>query len=710
MEEFTLLTPLLLGIGGLIIGAVLKSALRHSRFPYTVGLFIIGLAVGIINRAGGFDFSPRLTEAVNAVTEINPDFILYVFLPVLVFDAAYELNLHIFRKTLANATLLAAPGLVICMLLTGAFMVGIGQVVPGFSEWNWTFALMFGALISATDPVAVVALLHELKTSKRFSTLVDAESLLNDGTGIVCFMLFFGAFTAEGGDSASPFAEFIQVVVGSTLLGFIMARAVIWFITRINSEEMIQNSVIILSAYLTFILSQYSLGISGVIALVAFGLTVTYTGKPRFKPQVNAFMERFWELMTYMANTLIFLIVGVVIAGKVNFTWQHFGVLILVYIALNLFRLLMIMVLYPLMKRMGYGLSRRESVILTWGGLRGALGMTLALMVSYTPGIPEEIRSQILFFTAGIVTLTLSINATTMRWLLNRLGLIHVPSARTLLDYKVQNHIHEESEKYFSRLREREALTGADWNKVEKYMNTVPPEPVHIPRPHAFLSEIRLKVLDREKALCREIFDTGVITQTVFRRLMNSLDELYDHDGTYPLCRRDSVFSFCRRTHILYSMQKIRPIRQWVSFYFRERIMVIHDLGRGFIILQKEDLKLLDELEHSDLLTDEQKTGLNTLKEEVHQNITAMNALIQKLAADFPGAYRHTLTHKAIRMLLSNEKRTIRQMQNGGVVSEKDAEPLLANVEERSDRVNSFSHTIPASILRWMFFPKRKHF
>ena len=94
-----------------------------------------------------------------------------------------------------------------------------------------------------------------------------------------------------------------------------MARAVIWFITRINSEEMIQNSAIILSAYLTFILSQYTLEISGVIALVAFGLTVTYTGKPRFKPQVNAFMERFWELMTYMANTLIFLIVGVVIAG-----------------------------------------------------------------------------------------------------------------------------------------------------------------------------------------------------------------------------------------------------------------------------------------------------------------------------------------------------------------------------------------------------------
>lgn len=154
------------------------------------------------------------------------------------------------------------------MLLTGTLLIGIAHIVPGFESWTWGLALMFGALISATDPVAVVALLHELKTSKRFSTLVDAESLLNDGTGIVCFMLFFGTYAATGGSSSSPVMEFIQVVSISTLLGFLLARLVIWFITRINSEEMIQNSAVILSAYLTFIVSQYYLGVSGVIALL----------------------------------------------------------------------------------------------------------------------------------------------------------------------------------------------------------------------------------------------------------------------------------------------------------------------------------------------------------------------------------------------------------------------------------------------------------
>lgn len=708
MEESAFLQPLLLTITGLVIGALLKSLLKHSRFPYTVGLFGIGLLVGVLNRSGVFHSLPQITEAVDSVANINPDLILYLFLPILIFDAAYELNMHIFKKTLANATLLAAPGLVICMILTGVLMVGIGLTIPGYENWTWAFALMFGALISATDPVAVVALLHELKTSKRFSTLVDAESLLNDGTGIVCFMLFFGVYADTGGSESSPIMEFIKVISISTILGYFLARLVIWFITRINSEEMIQNSVIILSAYVTFIVSQFYLGVSGVIALVAFGLTVTYVGKPRLKPQVNNFMEHFWDLATYIANTLIFIIVGIVISEKVTFSWSAFGVLILIYIFLNLFRYAMISMLYPVMKRMGYGLTKRESVILTWGGLRGALAMTLALMVSYTEAIPEDIRNQILFFTAGIVTLTLCINATTMRWLLNKMGLINVPSARVELEYNIQKHIRENSEKYLERLKSKDHLTGANWKKVQHYMAEVPAAPMVSPKEKDVISEIRLKVLDREKATCKAIHEEGIISETAFRRLMNSLDELYDHDGKYTLDFRNSIFKFCERSNSINALRKTPVINNWISFYFRERITVVYDLGRGFIILQKEDLKLIDELKASNLLDDSQKAVLGTLKSEIENNISRMDVVINSLADEFPKAYGHALTLKSIRMLLSNEKRTVRQMINNGIITEKDAEPLLENIDERADEVNSFSHTIPASILRWMFFVRKK--
>jgi len=708
MEEYTFLAPLLLTIGGLIIGAILKSLLKHSRLPYTVGLFAIGIILGVMNRTGVFQSLPELHDAVSSVANINPDLILYLFLPILIFDAAYELNLHIFKKTLANATLLSAPGLIICMLLTGALMMGVATFIPGFESWTWAFALMFGALISATDPVAVVALLHELKTSKRFSTLVDAESLLNDGTGIVCFMLFFGAYAAEEATHASPVITFIREVGLSTLLGFLLARIVIWFITRINSEEMVQNSVIILAAYLTFILSQYYLGVSGVIALVAFGLTVTYVGKPRLKPQVNTFMEHFWELLTYIANTLIFILVGVVIAEKVDFSWGALGVLILIYIALNLICFAMIMLLYPVMKRLGYGLTRRESVILTWGGLRGALAMILALMVSYTPAIPEDIRSQVLFFTAGIVTLTLCINATTMRALLNRLGLTHVPSARTMLAYRIEKSIRENSEKYLEGLKKRDALEGANWHKVESYMTAQPQEPAKNPQNKAMLPEIRLRVLDKEKAICREIYEEGVISKPVFLRLMNSLDELYDHDGNYPLNVRTSIFKFCQRTDLLNTLRNIPYLQNWMTFYFRERITVVYDLGRGFIILQKGSLKLLEDLRASEWVTGEQNSVLDTLREEINDNINRMSAFINNLADNFPKAYGHALTIKSIRMLLSNERHTVKQLISNGMLSEKDAERILDDIDERTDEINSFSHTFTASFLRWLFFIKKK--
>ncbi|WP_278365277.1 cation:proton antiporter [Phocaeicola barnesiae] len=708
MEETALLAPLLLTIAGLTVGAIFKSLFQRTRIPYTVGLFAIGLAAGIMNRMGVFHGMPQFSAALDSVANINPDLILYIFLPILIFDAAYELNLHIFKKTLTNATLLAAPGLIICMILTAGVLMAISFFVPGYEKWTWASALMFGALISATDPVAVVALLHELKTSKRFSTLVDAESLLNDGTGIVCFMLFYGITVWGRNDELTPILEFCQVVAGGAILGFIAARLVIWFITRVNSEEMIQNSVIILSAYLVFILAQLYLGISGVIALVAFGLTIAYVGKPRLKPQANIFMGSFWELLTYIANTLIFIIVGIVIAEKVDFSWSHCAILLLVYIALNIIRYITIMMLYPIMKRSGYGLNKKESIILTWGGLRGALGMTLALMVSYTPAIPEEIRSQVLFFTAGTVTLTLCINATTMRWLLNKLGLIYIPTARTMMENKIQNLLHENSEQYFERLKTREALNGANWEKVSQYVTASPSAQEATPMANDVMNEIRLRVLDKEKMFLHQIYDEGIISKTSFMQLSNSLDELYDHDGSYALDTRTSIFNFCNRTFILDGMQRIPKIGSWISFYFKERIGVVHDLGRGFIILQKEDLKLLDDLEGSNMLSGEQKVVLKTLRAEIQHNLDTMNGILNKLANDFPKAYKHALTQKATRMLLCNERRNIRQLQTDGMLSDKDAEQLYERVDERSEKLNSLSHTIPASFVRWLMFKKKK--
>lgn len=239
-------------------------------------------------------------------------------------------------------------------------------------------------------------------------------------------------------------------------------------------------------------------------------------------------------------------------------------------------------------------------------------------------------------------------------------------------------------------------------------MTAQPQEPAKNPQNKAMLPEIRLRVLDKEKAICREIYEEGVISKPVFLRLMNSLDELYDHDGNYPLNVRTSIFKFCQRTDLLNTLRNIPYLQNWMTFYFRERITVVYDLGRGFIILQKGSLKLLEDLRASEWVTGEQDSVLDTLREEINDNINRMSAFINNLADNFPKAYGHALTIKSIRMLLSNERRTVKQLINNGMLSEKDAERILDDIDERTDEINSFSHTFTASFLRWLFFIKKK--
>ena len=683
-----LLAPLIFVVVCLVLGAILKSLLKKTTFPYTVGLFAIGIVIGLLDRFGVFPETGFLKSAVDFAGNMDPDLILFIFLPILIFDGAYELDLHVFRKSLLNSTLLAGPGMVIAMLLTGVFIMGMASFIPACEGWNWNYAFMFGALISATDPVAVVALLKELGTSKRFSTLVDAESMLNDGTGIVLFMLFFGVYT-NAGAVADPFLNFLIVVFGGMLLGWVTARFTIWLLGKVGGEEAVQNSVIIVSSYITFILAQSILDVSGVIALVAFGLAITNAGRPKLKPEVNHFMDQFWELMAYIANTLIFIIVGVVIAMKIELSWTSLLLVILVYVGVNIVRMLVISILYPFMKKAGYGLTRRESFILAWGGLRGALGLTLALMVSYTLEIPEDIRRQILLFTGGIVTLTLAVNATTMRWLLLKLGLTKVPSAKMLLDYSLKKQITDNSEKYLERLKKREALEVANWALVEKFLPEPETAPVGSIQTKDVLADVRLRVIEKERALCWNLYNEGIISNISLKKLLASLDELYDRDGHMPLSYRKSIFKYYDYPFYIRRTQNKESIKKWVDRYAHERVINGYDMGRGFVITQKESLKLVKDFSNSSVLSDSKKEALLQLVKEIEENIDRIEQSILNLSKEYPISYRCAVTRKAIRMLLANEKRQIEQFQNDGLLSSAEAQTITADLDERTLQIGT---------------------
>ena len=684
MENEYSLVPLLFVLAALLVGAVLKPLLKKLKIPYTVGLFCFGLIVGVLYRQDLLPEAGLLGRAVDVTGNINPDMLLYIFLPVLIFSAAYELDLHTFRKIFINSTILAVPGVILSMGLVAAMMMGIGHFVPEFSGWSWTFALMFGALISATDPVAVVALLKELNTSKRFSTLVDAESLLNDGTGIVLFMLFFGTFSGATPLTGSPFAEFLVVAGGGALLGYLAAVLCIFFITKFKGDEMVQNSVIILAAYITFILAQAYLQLSGVIALVAFGLEMTYHGKLLFSPKANEFTEKFWDLASFIANTLVFIIVGIIIAVQVNITWTGLAVMFGVYLGVNLIRTIVIFVFYPIMKRSGYGLSMRDAVILSWGGLRGALGLTLALMVTSTLSIPEDIREQILLLTAGVVTLTLTVNATTIRKMLQKLGLTDVPVVQSFVDYSIRKRVVDSADKYYDKISHRDAFACADWDKVRDFL------PARETKPDisgCSEEELLLRIYGTECQLVRQLYADGTISAGSYHKLVNSQERHFDSNGSLPLSDRKVIFSLFEEGRFVKFVMGHRWARRLFARYIERRVVELSDIGRGFLSLQRDSQDEIADMKSAEIPEELQKKLFSILGEEIRVNIDRMRKCLDDLAAAYPEEYSKAMTMKAARMMLCNERHVIRNLTYDGIMSKKDGDMMEDSIDTRSEKL-----------------------
>lgn len=690
----SLLIPILLIIAGLMVGVLFKSLSKYIKLPYTVILFAVGIAIGTLYRFNIFENIPSIKTGISGIANLDPDFILYVFLPILIFEAAYEMNLHVFKKTLVNATILAGPGLVLCMFLTGGLIFGFNYLISGNDTegWcNWTYALMFGALISATDPVAVVALLQELKTSKKFSTLVDGESLLNDGTGIVCFMLFYSKFT-ENVISMNPFLYYAIVCVGSIVIGYIMARLTLLFITRFTSEEVVQNSVMIISAYITFIIAQHTFDISGVIALVAYGIIVAQKGKPLLKPQVNEFICKFWELLSYIANTLIFIIVGLIIATKITLHAENFIFLAIVYVGIMLIRYIMIFFFYPILKITGYGISKRESIILGWGGLRGALAMALALMVYNTESIPLNIREDILFLTAGVITLTLCINATTSKLLLQKLGLIKGDSSSYIkMQSRIHNNIIRHDNDFIEKLKKTEAMQEADWDTVSQYIpkQNIIFDSEEIEDNDTIIAEIRQKTLNKARETANTIYENGIISRLSYNLITNYYDELCDSDGTEALDKKLPLLS--SKSHVrLIRLRKVQlflhffPNANFTIKYYSKIVSQKYDIYRGYIIIQERCLKLIDDIDKSDIIDQTVETEiLNTIRAEINANIDRAKYLIGSLQENFPRSFKNAVTSKAVRMLLAEEMKMIRQMFKDGLITEDEFLAMTKKINNR---------------------------
>ncbi|GAB5369028.1 hypothetical protein AAMO2058_001370100 [Amorphochlora amoebiformis] len=453
----------------ILFGVFLRTLGQRFKFfrflPYTVSLLILGLVFAIAALYGDIG---NFEDAIDIIDRMDPHLFLLVFLPSLIFESAFSVNFHIIKREATQALVLAGPGVVISMILVAL----VARYVFPY-EWGWNESLMFGAMLSATDPVAVVALLREVGASKRLGTLIEAESLFNDGTAYV-FFLIWKDFVVGNERTPGKVAEFLlRLSLGGTALGLGIGLVMVFWIANVINSPTIETSITFATAYFSFWLAEsedVAMHVSGVLAVVALGLTAS-----RFKAYISVgsveTMHAFWEMVSFLVNTLIFFISGILVAKRLfrdsNYLQAaDFGWLIVLYILLHVIRAVMVFILYPALSCLGYGIDYKIASVLVYGGLRGAVSLALALIVDLDSEIPRSIRDRVLFHTAGIVLLTILINGSTTKYLLRFLGLTDTRAPERRAFRQALTTISEKSDETTLHLRKTKEYDGTNWASV----------------------------------------------------------------------------------------------------------------------------------------------------------------------------------------------------------------------------------------------------
>ncbi len=396
------------------IATTVAILVRRFRAPYTVALVVVGLVLGALHVVD----APHLTK----------ELLFAIILPGLLFEAAFNLDMKVFWSNRRAIAGLAVPGVIAAIALTAAIVTPVLSWLGHDPTFDWRYGLVFGALIAATDPIAVVALFRQLNVGHRLTTLVEGESLLNDGTSVVFFTLILAFVNGSATTLSSLLLEFVTIVGGGAVIGLLVA----WVVTQVTKridEPLIEITLTVIAAYGSFAVAE-QFHFSGVIATVAAGMFCGSVGwHSAMSPSTQLAVDSFWDYVAFALNSVVFLLIGFEVhpstllgsAGLIGVAYlgalvARFGVVAMT-----------VAVLRPTSERM----PAKWMAILTWGGLRGALSMVLALALPI--GFPH--RDQLITMTFGVVLLSLVLQGTTMSWVMRRFGMVQEHTEHAVLDH-----------------------------------------------------------------------------------------------------------------------------------------------------------------------------------------------------------------------------------------------------------------------------------
>lgn len=384
-----------------VVGIVAKLI---THLPYTIFLTLVGLVIGVLH------LGPPLEE-----TGFGHELIFFVFLPPLLFQGAFHVELNRLLSHLGPIVCFAVPGVIVSTLLVGGLVWWQGGIA------SIMVALLFGALISPTDPVSVLALFRTARAPEDLRTLVEGESLFNDATGVVLFTILLEAVVHGGGLSvADASLEFVKVSAGGLLLGGVLGLAAFAVLRRLE-DHLLENAICLALAYGSFWLAEV-LHVSGVIASVMAGLLIGNFGRRlSMSPKTRETVETFFESIGFLINSFLFILIGLELREIPAEIPANFWRLLVVAIAAMLIgRGVVAYTFYWALNQFGTRRPKAWKHVLFWGGLRGSIPIALLLHLPAADVLPEgsplaELRPALLVAGFGCVFFSLVVQGLTMR-------------------------------------------------------------------------------------------------------------------------------------------------------------------------------------------------------------------------------------------------------------------------------------------------------
>ena len=408
----------------LVLIALCEPLAERLRLPYTVLLALVGTLIGIgallvTAGVGGELFAPAAAAILNL--PIRSNVFMYLLLPTLLFQVALRLNVRRMLDDWVPIILMAIVAVIVATFV-------IGFALAPFTSLPLVACLMLGAIVATTDPSAVVSIFRNTSAPLRLSRIVEGESLLNDAAAIALYS-FFLTFVMAGVPNptlSDALVQFPVPILGGIAFGWIMGRASSSLMSWLDPFPRGQLSISVGLAYLTFVIGEQLVGVSGVVATVVAGLTINMLGPGRIGPGNWTYMREVWDSLAHWATSFIFVLAALLVPRLIADAELHDLFLILVVtVSAIVARAIVLYGMLPLLSRFKLSppVARSYRLAILWGGLRGAVTLALTLAVAEGALVPAAVKHEVGIVATGYVLVTLLVQGTTLRWLIGRLRL-----------------------------------------------------------------------------------------------------------------------------------------------------------------------------------------------------------------------------------------------------------------------------------------------